>query len=252
MTHDQNQLNSFLASLDKNEDMLREYRGQLDRDYPDWKAKFDFDPKNIPQHDARREYFRYASVILQNVRLSFIFIRDQLLDPAWWMRINGTYSSAQALDTLYGYMAMARQYSAIQTASITERTLSSIATSEHGPFTLSTCRGLGTAYEYVLSKASLLKKYRELFDLLRLVRNTFHSNGFFSDPGGDTVKKYDGRQYDFRLGQPIRWDNDDLILMAKWISEAMWEILNSPEVRSIPHVPVAQPLGRSTLTTSPN
>ncbi len=84
-----------------------------------------------------------------------------------------------------------------------------------------------------------MEKHRDLFDLLRLVRNTFHSNGNFSGEE-DTVKTYNGKQYDFRLGQPIRWDNDDMIVMTEWISDAMWEILNSSEVRGISFLPIAE------------
>ena len=83
MTPDQIEIQGWIDALDQREEQLSQYRDQLDQDYPNWKAKFDLDRTDIGNHDARREYFRNLSVILQNVRLSFIFMRDQILDPAW-------------------------------------------------------------------------------------------------------------------------------------------------------------------------
>lgn len=242
MTHDQNQLNSLLEALDEKEDRLKEYRGQLDRDYPGWKAKFDLDPENIPQHDARRQYFMNLSVILQNVRLSFIFMRDQLLDPTWWYRIEGSYSSSQLVDTLNGYMTMARQYSLKEIASISEQTLTCIAFSGHGPFALSSSSGLSNASEYVISRTPVSKDCKILFSVLSLLRNTIHSNGtFFPEKGGNVCMDYNGIKFIFEVGKPVVFGNDTMVLMFDWISKAMWEIVTSPEVSSIPYIPVYQP-----------
>lgn len=235
----QNPLDSWLASLEGKRDKLEKYYLEKLRIlYPSWRARGD-------KLDARPEYFMLLAVILQNVRLSFMFMRGQLCDPEWWRRRESQFFGPQVNDQAYrealeGYQIMGRQYFATQVVSITEYTLATIATSGHGRFQLSHSSGFSNAYEYVLSRTSLLENYRDLFDLLRLVRNTFHSNGYFSGEE-DTVKIYNGRQYDFKLGQQIRWDNDDMIVMTEWISDAMWEILNSPEVRSIPYVPVVQP-----------
>ena len=145
-------------------------------------------------------------------------------------------------ETLLGYQTMARQYSVTQTTSITERTLTSIAMSNHGPFTLTACTGFDNAYKYVLSNLSLLGRFEELFEIMRLVRNTIHSNGVFSPTTGeDTAKRYKEKECIFQVGQRLGWyDNDMMSSMFEWISDAMWEIVTSPEVSSIPYTPVFQ------------
>jgi hypothetical protein len=136
---------------------------------------------------------------------------------------------------------MARQYTVGQIASITEQTLTSIAFSGHGSFRLTSFTGLENVYSYVLSKTSLSKKFRELFDILRLIRNTIHSNGvFFPQRGGNIDKEYSGKKYVFEVGKSVRYENDMMVLMFEWISAAMWEIVTSPKVRSIPYTPIVQ------------
>lgn len=232
-----NPLISSLASIEEMRDKLDRRLIQLRVLYPSWRAS----PNS--GLDVRPEYFMLLAVIVQNLRLSFMFMHDQLCDLRWWKRREARFFGRQLDDEAYkealeGYQTMGRQYFTTQIASVTEHTLASIAMSGHGPFQLNSSGGFVNAYEYVLRRVSLLKKYQQLFDLLRLVRNTFHSNGTFSDPTGDTIKEYKGRRYKFQLGHAIRWDNDDMILMAEWMSDAMWEILNSPNVRSITSVPV--------------
>ena len=193
--------------------------------------------------DARAEYFMLLAVIVQNLRLTFMSLHDQLCDRGWWISHSSQFFGPQVNDKAYidaveGYMTMARQYASGQMESITEHTLSSIATSHCGPFALSATTGFANAFEYVLSKVALLEKYRVLLDILRLVRNANHSNGIFSDRAGDTIKTYDGVTYEFRLNYPVKWDNDDMVLMIEWMADAMWEVLKSPPVLEIPHAPV--------------
>ena len=236
----QEKLDSWRTSLGKNQETLQSYVGLIDIQYPTWKAKFDAEPEDTTRHDARREYFRNLSVILQNVRLSFIFMRDQLCDRSWWEHFQRRLSGQQVAETLLGYQTMARQYSATQIAAVTEQALTSISCSGYGEFRLTVSQGLDNSCKYVLRRTSLLNDYGELFDVLRLVRNTFHSNGVFSDKAGDIVKEFQGVKFPFQLGQPIGYDNDNMIAMFRWIGEAMWEICTSPAVSAIPYVPVVR------------
>lgn len=240
LTDFRNPIDSWVAALEDKRDKLNELLVKLRLLYPSWRTRDSHDL------DARPEYFMLLAVILQNVRLSFMFMHGQLCHREWWERHQahffGPQDNNQAyVEALQGYQTMARQYSISQVTSVTEYTLASVAMSGHGAFQLHSSSGFANAYDYVLSKLSLLEKYGNLFEILRLVRNTFHSNGIFSDPTGDTSKEYDGMVYDFRSGQLIGWGNDDMMLMFEWISDAMWEILNSSEVRSIPYVPLVHP-----------
>ncbi|PKB71733.1 MAG: hypothetical protein BZY87_03740 [SAR202 cluster bacterium Io17-Chloro-G6] len=242
MTPDQIEVNGWIDALDQREEQLSQYRGQLDQDYPNWKAKFDLDHTDRGYHDARREYFQNLSVILQNVRLSFIFMRDQILDPAWWNSIGVKHSAVQTVETLYGYQTMARQYSLKETASIAEQTLTSIAFSGHGQFELTSSDGLANVSGYVLRRTSVSKDYKIQFHVLSQLRNTIHSNGTFSPKkGGNTSVEYGGTTFTFDVGKPVGYDNSMMVYMFGWISEAMWKIVTSPQVSSIPHCRVYQP-----------
>ncbi len=201
----------------------------------------------MAEHDARPEYFMLLAVILQNVWLSFTYVRDQLCDRDYWSRVEPRFTNESSmLEAASGYLTMARQYAATQTVSITENTLADIAMSGHGPFKLTTSTGFDNVYKYVLSKISLSQEFEEQFDILRLVRNTFHSNGIYSPRnGGDVVKRYGGKEYIFKVGQAIEWDNGDMIESFQWMRGAMGEIVGSPRVCDISSVPIsAGPGGR--------
>ena len=169
-------------------------------------------------------------------------MRDQILDPAWWYSIGEKPSAVQTVETLSGYGTMTRQYSLMETASITEQTLTSIAFSGHGRFKLTSSDGLANVSEYVLSRTPVPKDYVLLFDVLRLLRNTIHLNGTFSPKkGGNTSVEYGGTTFTFEVGKPVEYDNGMMVTMFEWMSEAMWKIVTSPQVSSIPHCRVYQP-----------
>ena len=244
LAHFQNLLSSWVAALDVKRAGLAECLIRLQLDYPSWRADVGSDSQTTTQHDARPEYFMLLAVILQNVCLGFIYTRDQLCDRAYWSRIEHRFTNEQdMLDAAAGYHTMVMQYSVFQTVSITENTLAAIAMSRHGPFNLPASNGFDNVYRYVLSKLSLSQKFEALFDILRLVRNTNHSNGVYSPrTGGDVVKMYGGKEYAFKVGQTVEWYSDDMVTsLFKWMRDAMWEIVSSPQVRSIPYVPLCQP-----------
>ena len=48
----------------------------------------------------------------------------------------------------------------------------------------------------------------------------------------------DARDYLFEVDQPIYWDNSDMIKSCfHSMHSAMWDIINSPQVRGISYVP---------------
>lgn len=234
-------ISSWVVALNDKRDRLAEDLEKLRLAYPSWRSGADAISSNATQHDARPEYFLLLAVILKNVRLSFLYTRDQLCEREYWSRVEPLMTNENGiLEGVNGYLTMARQYSVIQAVSITENTLATIAMSGHEPFVLTTSSGFDNVYKYVLSKLSLSPRFEELFDILRLVRNTEHSNGvYLPRRGGNVVKRYGGKEYVFNVGQLIDWNEDDMITsLFHWVREAMWEIICSPYVRSIPYVPL--------------
>lgn len=239
LAHYQNLLKFWVAALDCERDRLNEDLVGLQRAYPSWRVQVDSDSPNVAEHDARPEYFMLLAVILQNVWLGFIYGRDQLCDRQYWRYVEPRFTSEQdMLEAAGGYLTMVRQYSVTQIVSITETTLAAIAMCGRGPFNLTTSTGFENVYTYVLSKLSLSQKFEELFDILRLVRNTIHSNGVYLPRNGeDLVKCYGGKEYTFKVGQPIDWDNGDMITpLFQGMRGAMGEIVSSPAVRGISSV----------------
>ena len=56
------------------------------------------------------------------------------------------------------------------------------------------------------------------------------------------TKRYQGGDYFFEVGQPIYWDNSDMIKSCfHSMHSAMWDIINSPQVRGISYVPILYP-----------
>jgi len=229
-------LTSWVIALDKRRDALSEYLLKLQQKYPSWRAGVNISVQNTDQFDARPEYFMLLAVILQNAWLSFTHMRDQLCDRSYWAYVEPKFTSDQhLLEAISGYSTMVNQYAISQTVSITQTCLTAIVNSAPDTFSSAATIEFKNLYSHVLRNLSLSHRYEELFDIIRLVRNTNHTNGFFQPRlVGNLVKTYGGKEYQFKVGQSIKWYSDDMIIsLFEWMPDAMWEIVTTPQVSGI-------------------
>lgn len=179
-------------------------------------------------HDARREYFVTLQTILQNEQLGFTFIHDQLADENWWVDKAGEFKEAMALQALREYALMINFFSFHATAVATEETCRAIIRADEQLFRVASTAPFQTIYQRLL-KVTDCRSYEPLFDLLRLTRNTIHTNGVHRPSNGsDAVVTYGGRTFDFEVGKALAWMGDDFPeWLAKELSLAMQCVVES-------------------------
>lgn len=81
------------------------------------------------------------------------------------------------------------------------------------------------------------EEFGPLFQLVRLVRNTLHTNGVFLPEDEQAVSvEYGGETFDFRIGEPLTWLNDQRAI--RFVQElALCAIVRSDVVRAIGYCP---------------
>lgn len=228
----------WLTPIEKVKEAVLANGKRLDRDYPNWGAKAKETPTDYLKHDARRVYFITLRVILQNAQLSYIFMRDQLSNKNWYMKQTGTFRPESASQALREYALMVKFFTVHAIAMATEETFRAIVRSAPSNFTVDPTKEFQSVYRHMLKILSM-RKFEDLFEVLRLVRNTIHTNGVFFPPNRKNVQlSYVKRQFNFEVGKTLDWLGEEfLVWIATQLNDAMSEIVTSPVVASIPYCP---------------
>lgn len=213
---------------------------RIDEDFPHWKVKRNQAPDQYWTHDARREFFVTVQVILESAQLSYVFMRDYLTNATWWDSNANKVSDAKIESTLKEQAIMIKWYSFHALAVATEETFRAIAQSTQSTFPIKGYRSYKSVYSKVLEVLEL-QKYESFMDILRLARNTLHTNGIYSpEQGGDQQLSYAGELFSFERGQPLAWfDDKRLVWFARNIIDVMTTVIRAPAVTTISECPRA-------------
>ena len=216
---------------------LRSIRTGLDDRFPRWKAAYDAS-RDYLTHDARREYFVALQTILQNAQLGFVFIHDQLTDEKWWIQRVGEYREAMALQALREHALMIKFFSFHAIAVATEETCRAIVRADEDVFKATSTAPFQTIYLRLL-KLTKGQTYEPLFELLRLTRNTIHTNGVHRPSNGKNITiAYSERTFDFEVGKILGWMGDDFPdWLARELGQAMQHVVESEVVGTLAACP---------------
>lgn len=217
---------------------VRSIRETLDRQFPAWKTAYETHPEDYLSHDARREYFVSLRVILQNAQLGFMYIRDHLTNENWWRNQVGGFSEAAVLQALREHALMIKFFSFHATAASTEETCRAIVRADPPLFSVDAAGTFHTIVQQLLKLSSCVQ-FTDLFEVMRLTRNTIHTNGIYRPQNGkNRTVAYGARTFAFEVGKPLDWMGDDF---PEWIAEemsvAMQCIVTSHAVAPIPVCP---------------
>jgi hypothetical protein len=195
----------WLTPIEQVKEALQANLQKLDTNYPLWKVKYDTTPQEYQKHDARREFFVTLRVILQNAQLGYIFTRDQLCNEAWWKKQAGEFRLRMADQAIREYFLMVKFFSVHATAMATEETLRAIIRSAPTIFTVAPTAEFQSVHRHIL-KVIGLQRLEALFEIIRLTRNTIHTNGiFFPKTGKDIRLPFKERQFEFNVGKTLDW-----------------------------------------------
>lgn len=205
--------------------------------------------------DARREFFRTLRQVVQNEQLTYGFIRDQLSYQEWWADHSVDPSSPVAVNSVAEYDIMAQFVVVHATVNATEETLRSIIRSApSGTFSkkVTPLKPLETIYQHMLKKLSL-QKFQGIFDIVRLLGNTRHTNGIFIPADGKSRNiVYEGREFRFEYGRPVGWHRRSFLFTVPLsLTIAMAAIVTAPAVAAIPYCPRFMPLPQDTIGAGP-
>lgn len=73
-------------------------------------------------------------------------------------------------------------------------------------------------------KSSNLRQFEPLFDVLRLTRNTLHTNGLFFESKKDRTISYENFQFNFQVGKPLTWFMEEQLI---WSGDSRSRIIHA-------------------------
>lgn len=228
-----------IADLHAAQKDVRTTRLDIDSDYPTWRIPRDRWPKDFLKHDARRECFVTIGVVLRDVRLNAFFMRDQLTTQKWWQKkgVKGTTATDWA-GVVHEYAVMTTLMGVLGLAIAVEETCRAIARPQNSPFYSLRNKDFYNIYKPMLEQLGL-RRHKKLFDVVRLIRNTIHTNGVYANKNWPRVRrKVDARVFRFRHGQSLSWVDVALVgWLAEKLASALNDIVRSPRVANITYCP---------------
>ena len=215
----------------------QENRKALEARFPAWREPRIRYPEEHLRHDARLEVFNSFRVILENAQVSYMTICENLTDPAWYLARNQKLSPGKIKDIVKENAIMVKWFTFHASASVVEDCFRAVVRSDTSTFQIEKIHraNLKTIIDRVL-EATNLTNLTPLFEVIRLVRNTIHNNGRYTD--GDKNIQCNRRDFDFFKGQEINWLNEEnTIWLIENLHSAMNEIVQTPPVSNIPACP---------------
>ena len=231
--------NLLLSKLQPIIQKLQNDIGELDRDFPTWKKGRQETP--YPQHDARREVLISIRTIVENALLNYIFIRDYLTEESWWPEKLSEVTMDKKLSGVKEQTIITKWYLFHAVTMTLEETLRSVVRSASITFTVSSTAEFQSILRHALKVANE-HQFLPLFEILRLTRNTLHTNGiFFPKNNKDVEITYQAERFAFEVGQELKWLVEEaLVWLLERVREAVVTIVRNPIVASIDRVPRGQ------------
>lgn len=231
--------NIMVNRLDEVNRLVFSQKNDIDNDFPNWKLKREEHKTEYLLHDSRRELFVSITTIIENAQLSYMLLRDHLTDNNWWEQRLHRVSENKKSSVQKEYAIMIKWFLLQSLFSVVEETLRSVQRSSPETFVVNgRYKSISKITESILSNSSQTE-YQELFHLVRLTRNTIHTNGvFLPEDGNDVAINYNETDFEFIVGKAIEWlDDQKAIWFVKEISTAMNSIIRSSSVSNINYCP---------------
>ena len=187
----------------------------------------------MPANDARVSWLTGLKKILQNTQLSYLFIRDALSRPTWWQARVSEFEETEIATHIKEYEVGVRIMLIQLVQAVLEESMRRII-DQVDPVA---CKGRAgrasfySVYSDLLSRTSL-ERQQPVFNLLRLSRNTLHTNGVFRPVDGkDARVAFRGQTFEFRVGQRVGFLSLGLLLpLTEDVAVATYEIVTRPPV----------------------
>jgi hypothetical protein len=191
----------------------------------------------LPVTDPRRVVARHIRAIAGSAYLSWIFLEDELREPAWWQHQFNVIPPA-AQDDVHDYEVFVAATSVLYPFSLFEAGVRRIVRSIDSTACAGATAEFKSIYDWLLARmrrdgwAFSQGDATAFLDLYRNVRNTLHNNGHLYSPKARNVTiEWRGVDYDFVHAQPppfINWDFN--VMLVRDLGQLNREIMEAPLV----------------------
>ena len=188
--------------------------------------------------DARLTGFGKLANIVESAELALKFLDEELSTTAWWERVYGRLPCAQDMSIyIRGSSANSPKADSVQMGfGSIESTLRIFLRAIDPGACLGGTSEFKSVYECLFrTKIVALTPALPLLDLLRMMRNTIHNNGFhFHRKRQDGSVEYKGVVRQFPIGRPIDFATWALIIeLLEDAVDMLDAAVNSPEIGGI-------------------
>lgn len=198
-------------------------------------------PTKTAQNDARRTGLGKLENILFTYVLSLRMMETCMLAlPDWWEKCCPSVPDPDKKLWLHEYV----QFIKIGLVNATFSNLESylrvlmraIDPAAHAGATVEFSRVYQDLLRNRLSRR--MEEHVQLLDLYSCVRNATHNNGvYFHRSGSDRTVTYNGRVYEFRIGQPLDFVDYSFILeLFEDVASMLFEVTSDPQVLGVDFV----------------
>lgn len=196
-------------------------------------------PNVTSEKDARLTSIGKLTTVLESTLMGVIFLGQYTGHPDWWEVTFKGDTPPDVQEDMRLSFSNSIKFTLIQGAFSTIESSFRLFLKEIDP---QACNGATGAFKNVYqclfqSKLETApQEGKELFDLLRLVRNTIHNNGVHVDRNGRSLQTvtWQGQTYEFRHGEPIdvvQWN--DVVEYFDAAVDVLIHVINDPAVADI-------------------
>jgi hypothetical protein len=180
--------------------------------------------------------------LIENAQLSYLLLRDHLTSDTWWQERLEAVSADKRDSVLHEYAIMVKWFLLHALFSVIEETLRAIQRAAPKDIPVrGKYKSIAKVTESVLA-VSATEEFNPLFRLVRLVRNTVHTNGvFLPEDEQDVSVEYKGETFGFKVGASLNWLNDQrAVWFVEELATAIDAIVRSDVVSAIEYCPRGQ------------
>lgn len=191
-------------------------------------------PQWDPARDARIVVFNRCANIFNTASLFRFFQISTLADDDFWLKYFGAVPSEDNRRLIYLESESFINVGLIQSVFSSYETALRLFVRAIDPTACT--RGAAefqSIYRWLFKRLGL-QPLDELFEILRMLRNTIHNNGIYiSRTATDATSGYKGETFEFKHGRRVEFQLDFVVSLYKDVADALVQMVEAREIATI-------------------
>ena len=197
------------------------------------------------QTDARFAIFIKCKNVIRAIDLGAVLVRDHAQNHNWWSQFGDITNQETKIiigETLDSFNKILRFSFVMFFFSMIESSFRAFVRTMDSSACNNAKDNFKNIYSWLLSPRHITlsnNEYEKLLDILRIYRNSFHSNGvFLPETPGDQTFTYKNKSYIFEDGKNIHFDTwNHYFDLVEDAHDMIFKIVEAEEVSSLPDIP---------------